>query len=200
MVDGKKGVSIYSETRLKHLLFSHPVIKLLVLIVLNYALNIVATYYPNNLLLRFAATLVNINIAVFFVLTIIYVVHRKWKHLMNPKNVFALLGAYAFFVVIIILIFSTIFSVVELSGLGYLKYGGCSDVFEPEMISQDSLASHNFIYFSAITFFTVGYGDICPMGTMKLVAILTAFVGHLVTVIVVALIVNNYIRTKENNK
>lgn len=200
MTPNKDEIRIYKETRLKHLLFSHPVVKLILLIILSYILNIMGTYYPDQVLIRIVTTVVSIGIAVYFVLTIIYVVHRKWRHLMNPKNVFSLLGAYAFFVVIIILIFSTLFSVVELTGMGYLKYGGCSDDFDPAMISTDPLASHNYIYFSAVTFFTVGYGDICPMGIMKLMAILDAFVGHLVTVIVVALIVNNYLRMRESDK
>ncbi len=184
----------YSESKLKHLLFSHPVLKFIFFILVNYVLSLVSKYYPENFLLRGLTTTVNIVIAVYFVLAIIYIVHRRWEHLMNPKNVPSLVGAYVFFVVVIILIFSTIFAVVELTGQGYLKYGGCADTFDPTVMYQDPAASHDFFYFSAITFFTVGYGDICPMGIMKLAAIVDALAGHVISVIVVALIINNFIQ------
>ncbi|MBI2573730.1 hypothetical protein HYV86_07730 [Candidatus Woesearchaeota archaeon] len=199
-LDHSGQIKTYTETKLKLLLFSHPVIKFIFFIILNYVLTLVSKYFPSNFFLRTLTTIVNIGIAIYFVLAIIYILHRKWKHLMSPKNVFSLLWAYVFFVIVIILVFSTIFSVIELTGLGYLKYGSCSDQFDTLLVDQDPLASHDFFYFSAVTYFTVGYGDICPMGLMKFAAIFDALVGHLVSVIIVALIINNYLRSREDQK
>jgi hypothetical protein len=83
------------------------------------------------------------------------------------------------------------------TGKGYLKYGSCTDTntITDEMINQDPLLVSNFFhypYFSSITFFSVGFGDICPMGASKLIAILNAIIGNAFTVLILALAITNY--------
>jgi len=66
------------------------------------------------------------------------------------------------------------------------------------MIANDPNISHDYFYFSAITFFSVGYGDVCPMGLCKIMAVVTAFAGNIVTVVLMAIVVSLYLnrRTK----
>ncbi|MFH1471256.1 MAG: potassium channel family protein, partial [Candidatus Micrarchaeota archaeon] len=129
-------------------------------------------------------------------LIVAHFARRAMDYLMNPKNLWALIAAYTFFVFTVLLISSTIYNLVEVSGLGYIKYGICTENFDQSMILTDKNISRDFFYFSAITFFTVGYGDICPMGLTRVVSMIVAFAGHVISVIIVALVVNNYLRSK----
>ena len=193
-------VQRFKETKLKHQLFDHPVIKFLILILINLTLTKLTGIYPNNKFINITTIIINISIAVYFVMGIIYIVRRELHRLLNPKNIINLVGAYAFLVMIIILIFATIFSVIEIGKFGALQYGNCSDSYDSMKPTPNKISSHDYFYFSSITFFTVGYGDICPMGMMKYAAILNALVGHLISVIVVALILNNYMQLQNNKK
>jgi len=67
------------------------------------------------------------------------------------------------------------------------------------MIKTDTLRSYSFLYFTTMLF-TVGYGDICPMGSAKIFSMITAIIGHVLSVILVALIINNHFKLKEDNK
>jgi hypothetical protein len=83
------------------------------------------------------------------------------------------------------------------SGFGYLKYGSCIDNVDVTraMIEQDPLIVSNFLhfpYFSTITFFSVGFGDICPMGASKTLAMLNALIGNAFTVLILAMAITNY--------
>lgn len=44
----------------------------------------------------------------------------------------------------------------------------------------------NLLYFSSMTLFTVGYGDIQPVGFARVIAVVEAFLGYLLPVLVVA--------------
>lgn len=131
---------------------------------------------------------------------IIYVVRRSILNLMSSKSLPILVGSYALVILALLLIFSTLFNFAELTGVGYLKYGNCQSNFNSDMISSDHNLSQNFFYFTAITFFTVGYGDICPIGVSRVIAILAAFTAHLISVVIVALIINNYIYLRRKEK
>ena len=82
-------------------------------------------------------------------------------------------------------------------GAGYLRYGGCIDntSMTRESILNDPYAIKNILhypYFSSITLFTVGYGDICPMGWAKTIAVLNAFIGSAFNVLILAIAITNY--------
>ena len=59
--------------------------------------------------------------------------------------------------------------------------------------SEDPNLSHDYLYFSTITFFAVGYGDVCPMGLCKTLAMVTAFAGNLINVVLMAIVVTLYV-------
>lgn len=81
-------------------------------------------------------------------------------------------------------------------GKGYLTYGTCSDTFIPESAVNASQISHEYFYFSAVTFFTVGYGDICPMGWNKGLALFNAFIGHFISVVVMVIVISYYLKRR----
>jgi len=63
-----------------------------------------------------------------------------------------------------------------------------------------AIVKHNFadaMYFSAVTFTTVGYGDIVPAGYMRLVASIEAFTGYFTLAIVTAGIIARLLKPKE---
>lgn len=191
----------YHEERLQELsvlgklFFTHPIYKFLALAIIYIVLVNIQNYFSNNLP-RIIINIIGVLISIYFVIVIIYFVKRWFNRFINPENLFVLLVTYTLFIIGILLILSTLFNLTEITGLGYLKYGICQDKFDSSMIHSDPNISKQFFYFTSSTFFLIGYGDICPMGLAKYLAILTGFIGHLISVIVVALVINNYLRKK----
>jgi potassium channel LctB len=183
--------------RLLHLLFDRPILKFIILALIQIILFNLSGYFPKDFFMRWFTIILTILIAIYFIAVIVHVMRRSLKHLMNPKSLISLIGAYCLFIFVILIIASILYNATELSGLGYIKYGACSSQFNSSMISSDPLISRDFFYFSAVTFFTIGYGDICPMGVARVISILVGFVGHLISVLLVALIINNYLRKRE---
>jgi potassium channel LctB len=201
----KKRIKDYSKERIKELhgvaklLFNKPILKFIGLIIFYFIINSIANSVPKNFPIRIIVDIIGILIFIYFVAVLIFIIQRTVRHMFNPKNIFTLIFTYALFILGLILLFSTFYSLAEISGTGYLKYGNCTGNFNPSMISTDSGLSREFFYFSAVTYFTVGYGDICPMGFAKIISIFNAFVGNIVAVIIVAIIINNYVRRKNES-
>lgn len=68
---------------------------------------------------------------------------------------------------------------------------------ELELINYIDLKQYNYhlstinaLYFSAATFFTVGYGDFSPKGVLKIISIIQMFIGYLSQVILFSLVVS----------
>lgn len=177
--------------------FDKPILKFFIFIIIQILLVAIEGYFPKSSVFRASVNMINILIFIYFIAVVIFLIKRWYQRLFNPKNLVTLIFTYILFIIAILVLFSTIYNFTELWGYGYLKYGQCSDSFSSSMIQTDPFVSKEFFYFSSITFFTVGYGDICPMGFAKNIAILNAFVGHLVSVVIVVLILNNYIRRRE---
>jgi hypothetical protein len=51
-----------------------------------------------------------------------------------------------------------------------------------------------------MTFFTVGAGDICPMGVSKIVTVLDALIGNAFTVLILAIAITNYSTNKNSGR
>lgn len=142
----------------------------------------------------------------FFVLTfislytaffIIFILKHSLKHLFSASNLWTILISYLVFIFFVLFLFSSSYSYLEYMEKGYLTYGQCSSNFSNSMISSDSMKSNNYFYFAAITFFTVGYGDICPMGFAKQLSVLNAFIGVFINSIVVVVAISFYLKRKE---
>lgn len=83
---------------------------------------------------------------------------------------FTLLGL----IVVIILLFAVVYS------SGGIVFSGSSD------IQQGALSPNDFLYYSVVTFTTLGYGDFQPDQNQRIVAALQAFLGFLFMPIVIA--------------
>ncbi len=193
----KKTIRSLQESKFYALLYNKPGITLLVLFVIQLLLVKLVGPRPNNVFVDLLLLLINFLIATFFVLIIVHTIRNSLRRLMNPTHIRELIFAYIFLIFSFLLIFSTLFSVVEFSKLGYLRYGGCTDTTSLTQDVAGGLVSRDFLYFSTMTFFTVGYGDICPIGSARIVAMIEAFVGHVISVILVALIINNYLQSRK---
>lgn len=86
---------------------------------------------------------------------------------------------------------------------GYLTYGKCSEKdVNSALILNDPNIVESFsgkFYFSAVTFFTIGYGDICPMGLNKGISLLNGFFGSVFATIILAIAIAKYIE-KDRDK
>ena len=197
------------ETRrlsgLRRALFDRPILKLflvLLFIVIAYEL---VQLLSIRVLTLLALPFIMVAVAYAVILTghivNVYLIRKAFARLLSSKDIASLLLSYVMFIVVILLVISTLFGVVEGLKLGYLTHGPTSDAFNSDVIdSEDPDISHDYLYFSAITFFTVGYGDVCPMGLCKPLAMMTAFAGNVVNVVLMGIVVSLYLNRRNSNQ
>lgn len=145
------------------------------------------------ILLIFAGYFFVLIFRIIFELTI----KKPIDKMLNATNIASLILSYAAVVFGILLLSSIGFMEIANLDLGYITYGQCSDTFDKTAITTDSVASMDYFYFSAVTFFTVGYGDICPMGASKLMSLVVAFVGNVFSVIIMAVVISSYVGRRQ---
>jgi len=197
----KKGFHV----KLIDFLLKRPILKFVILLIIQFVVLRIPELFPRSFPLRLITMIFGIILAVYFIITITHIVRTSIKHLMEPKSLFHLIGAYILLILVIISVSSILYNFVDLTHLGYIQYGNCNGNFNPSIINNspqqeatsNSTISKDFFYFSAITFFTVGYGDICPMGFAKIISVIIAFMGNIVSVILVAFIINNYLQKRK---
>lgn len=167
-------------------------------------LRIIYKIIPESDNLRFLSGLLFGIIGIFFTgfaIIFPFIIMRKgFKYLFNAKNLINLILGYLIVTVVIIYLFGQIYSITSDYNVGYLTRGNCYDNFDKTMKAQDSLVSKNYFYFSAVTFFTVGYGDICPMGIHKEISIVNALIGHIFTTIILVIAISSFLEAKREEK
>lgn len=140
--------------------------------------------------------------------------------LLKPKNVKVLVKVllpFAGLSLAIIIAFAMVYSLIvinDLLGMQKLAEYDSKSLFDwLRTLGNEELAKHlhfvgvnpndyiggnmlslniDMLYFSTITFFTVGYGDIVLKGNLRLFPMLEAFVGVMFTTIVIASLITNY--------
>jgi Ion channel len=190
---------------LRRALFDRPIFKLfLVLLFLVIAFTL-TRYISIPVLSLLVALAIVIAIVYAIILTGhivgLYLIKRAFARLLSARDIVSLLFSYAMFIAVILLVISTLFGVVEALKLGYLTHGPTTDEFNSDVIdSEDPDISHDYLYFTAVTFFSVGYGDICPMGLCKIVAVVTAFAGNIVSVVLMGIVVSLYLNRRSSDQ
>ncbi len=86
-------------------------------------------------------------------------------------NIIILFNLYFFIAVC----FSIVYIALTLSGLGYIVDHYSTAAHQEQFIDLISRS----LYFSYITLFAVGYGDMTPLGFAKAVSMIQAFVGFI---------------------
>lgn len=129
-------------------------------------------------------------------------VYESIKQLLEEgqKSISKIFSAYMISIIGLILLFALFYNLLFMTGDGYLTYSQCHDSFSRDMMMGDeNIVTSNFgyIYFSAITFFSVGYGDICPMGAAKFISIINTWLGHAYTVIILGMALAIYFKDKQ---
>lgn len=126
------------------------------------------------------------------------------KSLVNANEPGEILVSYIIVLAVLAMFFAFMFLNLEMSGYGYLKYGGCDDSFrEGNFSSIDyKMRSINYYYFSIVTITTLGYGDICPMGKwFRILAGTETLFGLTISVVLIGLIVGKHFSNlKDFNK
>jgi voltage-gated potassium channel Kch len=100
-----------------------------------------------------------ITILAFSIFFIVYgITSVLWaKDLFELRNIMLFLVSYAIFITLIVFIFAG-------------AYYSNNDLFQTQLNPGEPIAYTEAIYFSTITFTTVGYGDIAPLGVNRLIA------------------------------
>jgi endonuclease YncB( thermonuclease family) len=77
---------------------------------------------------------------------------------------------------------------------------GLANVRNTNMVYHNyNLSYLNAIYFSAATFFTVGYGDLSPKGLLKTISIVQMFIGYISQVVLFSLVVSKVAASGDKN-
>ncbi|WFD12432.1 potassium channel family protein [Tepidibacter hydrothermalis] len=135
-------------------------------------------------LLQIKIDTLNFNTKLFFIIFLIYLLlifiniinfcinfHSNKKHTKSIVNILILIFNYLLIVFIIIYGFSTI----------YDNYYGCS---ENNFIISSSWSDLTSFYYSSVTFFTVGYGDIVPNTDMlKVISVSEMILSSIINLI-----------------
>lgn len=187
---------------LRRALFDRPILKLVLVLLFIVIGSVVAQIISIPLLTFLVAVVMIIPVVYAIVLTghivSLYLIRKPLERLFTARDIVSLLFSYVLFIVGILLVISVSFMVVENVHLGYLTYDPTVKLTGDMIDDKDPSLSQDYLYFTAVTFFSVGYGDVCPMGLCKTVAMLTAFAGNIVTVVLMAIVVSVYLnrRTK----
>jgi len=130
--------------------------------------------YPQNIEFgTFRTSLIVIHIIVFIYALIT---------LHHSNKLGFIIFAYLSVVVITILVFAYLHWTANIFELGYLQYTSCENV-------DESLRSENWFYFSSVTFYGLGYGDICPiMTTSRILSQVEVALGALINTILIGFI------------
>jgi len=93
-----------------------------------------------------------------------------------------ILISYVFIAAITIIVFAYMYWTTSLLGLGHLQFSEC-DTIKPE------LKSENWFYFSSETFYSLGYGDICPvLAPARFISQLEVAFGAIINTILIGFI------------
>ncbi len=117
----------------------------------------------------------------------------KRKTILIVYNVLVLFNLYF----IIAALFTAIYIAIDYAGLGYIAdhYAAVSN----QQHTPIGIITHS-LYFSFITLFAVGYGDITPFGLSRAVSMVQAFVGFILPYAIIlnyAIINPNIIKFKK---
>ena len=182
-------------SRFKKFLYDKPLWKFTILMIVYIISLFIIEGFSENPAIRIPITIFHIILAVYFILVMVNVIKYSMTRLTSSKDSKELIIYYVVFLIGFIIMLSTVLNIIDLTKTGYITYGQCSDHFVPQ-IKGDKEISHNFFYYTTMLF-TVGLGDICPMGLAKEFSMITAIIGHVISVILVALIINNHLKLKE---
>ena len=181
-------------------MLNHFFITFFILVIIQIILLTLRKSIPVGIVVASFALLV-LYVILFLINRIRLNVTRLLHHDLKFRDI---ITGYISSVIFTIILFSILYWGMTFVGAGYLKYGSCVDTSDTTraVIESDPLAVTEFshyTYFSAITFFTVGFGDICPMGASKTLTVLNALMGNAFTVLVLAIAITNYSSNKDKN-
>jgi len=131
---------------------------------------------------------INTLILIFMVLTILYSagITRYIQHLSRSRNIISFIISYFLVVVAVIVLFSGVYAT---NNTLFIANG------EPTRLTfEDSL------YFSIITFTTVGYGDIAPLGLNRMIASAQAISALLLNIAFIGYVLSSRRFTKFKTK
>ncbi len=118
---------------------------------------------------------------IFLLLIIIFIMAMNFREFLKQRykinisrniSVYGLISLATLYLTIA-LGFSGIYLILELFGINVIY-------FKPDLINTNALDYLlNIIYFSSTTLFSIGYGDIVPIGLGKVIAIIEGLIGFL---------------------
>ena len=151
--------------------------------------NFYSTYLATTILILtiiyWVTYLNNIDIApfrIFITLALIIIFLYSLITVKHGERLWFIVVSYGFAALITIILFAYIYWTISIFGTGHLQFNNCS-VIDP------SIESENWFYFSSVTFYSLGYGDICPIGSFtRLISQIEVAAGALINTILIGFI------------
>ena len=171
--------------------------KIQLIILISYVIALISYFSLKNIIFKIPLGVSNF-FSIFFPLIIlisvgflyIYVIFKNKKIGRKKKFLFfVLLGIYLTFISIVC--FGMMYRQCNMLGKGGLYY----------FIEDSYVSGFDYYYFSAITFFSLGYGDLAPIGFYpKIITILEAFMGHIILGVMVIAVLGEILKDIGNIK
>lgn len=128
----------------------------------------------NQLEIGIFRNLVALTYIVVFLFSLITINHSE--------ELWFIVVSYIFTALVTIILFAYIYWTLSVFGLGELQYDTCNSLIQ-------NLKSENWFYFSSVTFYALGYGDICPIGGLtRVVSQLQVGIGVIVNSVLIGFI------------
>ncbi|OPJ56751.1 ion channel [Alkalithermobacter paradoxus] len=114
---------------------------------------------------------------------------QRVERIFYQGNIFLILFLYLAVVVVTIYGFGKVYEYITLYEEGQALHYTNSII--PNNDKTEVYGTRESVYFSSLTFYTVGYGDIIPVGYhLKLIVQLEVFIGNLLNVVLIGLLLN----------
>ncbi len=187
-------------TKLEGFFYQKPLFKVPVFVGSILVLLFIISAFGSGDWTSYASFFLVFLLNLYLLFFIIFLLRHSFKSLLSAPSMSRLILSYVLFILAILMLFSFGYRSIEDMDQGYLTYGKCSDYFNPAMIGADEYRSADYFYFSAVTLFTVGYGDICPMGWTKSLALINSFVGNFISVVLMVVVISAYVNRSQQKK
>ncbi len=104
---------------------------------------------------------------------------------------------YVVSTLLLMFLFSQSYLFLQSQKLGYITYWDCTNTYSIENFDTDTQITDDYFYFSAITYLTIWYGEICPMWLSKNISVINGITWFVFNIIIIWVIMQVFTSARE---